>query len=88
MRRLPPFAVLAVVLLGLPAWAQRIAEKPPALVPAWLPREVAIVTFFHASNITPELRLAWHIPVVQQRIDSYSVDDIGGFSVGLFANWR
>lgn len=78
MRRLPQLALLAAVLLGAPAWAQRIAEKPPALVPWWLPREVALVTFFQASNITPELRIAWHIPVIQQRIDSFNLIVEGG----------
>jgi hypothetical protein len=78
MRRLPLLAVLAAVLVGGPAWAQRVAEKPPSLVPFWLPREVALVTFFHNSNITPELRLAWHITVVQQRIDSFNFIFEGG----------
>lgn len=85
MRRVPPAVLLAAVLLGVPAWAQiRVAEKPPALVPAYLPREVAILTFFQNGNITPELRLAWHIPVVQQRIDSLNiiVEGGGGWAVG------
>ena len=85
MRRVPPAVLLAAVLLGVPGWAQtRVAEKPPALVPAYLPREVAILTFFQNGNITPELRLAWHIPVVQQRIDSLNiiVEGGGGWAVG------
>ncbi len=85
MRRVPPAVLLAAVLLGVPGWAQiRVAEKPPALVPVYLPREVAILTFFQNGNITPELRLAWHIPVVQQRIDSLNiiVEGGGGWAVG------
>ena len=53
MRRAPPFVLLAAILLGLPASAQRVAEKPPALVPVWLPREVAFLTFFQNENISP-----------------------------------
>lgn len=84
MRRVPPVVLLAAVLLGTPALAQRVAEKPPSLVPAWLPREVAFLTFFQNGNITPELRIAWHIPVVQQRIDSLNiiVEGGGGWAVG------
>lgn len=84
MRRIPPVVLLAAVLLGLPAWAQRVAEKPPALTPFWVPREVAVLTFFQNGNITPELRIAWHIPVVQQRIDSLNliVEGGGGWAVG------
>jgi hypothetical protein len=84
MRRAPPVALLAAVLLGAPALAQRVAEKPPALVPAYLPREVAFLTFFQNGNITPELRIAWHIPVVQQRIDSLNliIEGGGGWAVG------
>jgi hypothetical protein len=84
MRRLLPVALLAGVLLGLPASAQRAAEKPPSLVPVWLPREVTVLTFFQNGNITPELRIAWHIPVVQQRIDSLNliVEGGGGFAAG------
>ena len=84
MRRVPPVVLLAGVLLGTPAFAQRIAEKPPALVPAYLPREVAFLTFFENGNITPQLRIAWHIPVVQQRIDSLNiiVEGGGGWAVG------
>ncbi|HVP60874.1 MAG TPA: hypothetical protein VMT11_09965 [Myxococcaceae bacterium] len=84
MRRVPPLVLLAAVLLGAPAFAQRVAEKPPALVPAWLPREVAILTFFQNGNITPELRIAWHIPVVQQRIDSLNliIEGGGGWALG------
>ena len=78
MRRLVPLALLAGLLVGLPASAQRTAEKPPSLVPFWLPREVALVTFFQNGNITPELRIAWHIPVVQQRIDSLNIIVEGG----------
>ncbi|RPH64836.1 MAG: hypothetical protein EHM78_26195 [Myxococcaceae bacterium] len=53
-------------------------------MPAYLPREVAILTFFQNGNITPELRIAWHIPVVQQRIDSLNliVEGGGGWAVG------
>jgi hypothetical protein len=45
---------------------------------------VAIVTFFGNGNITPELRIAWHIPVVQQRIDSLNiiVEGGGGYALG------
>ena len=84
MRRVPPVVLLAAVLLGAPAFAQRVAEKPPALVPAWLPREVAFLTFFQNGNITPELRIAWHIPVLQQRIDSLNIilEGGGGWAVG------
>ena len=84
MRRVPPVVLLAAVLLGAPAFAQRIAEKPPALVPAYLPREVAFLTFFQNGNVTPQLRIAWHIPVVQQRIDSLNiiVEGGGGWAVG------
>ena len=84
MRRVPPILLLATVLLGAPALAQRVAEKPPSLVPFWLPREVAVVTFFQNGNVTPELRIAWHIPVVQQRIDSlnFIVEGGGGWAVG------
>ncbi len=84
MRRVPPAVLLAAVLLGAPAFAQRVAEKPPSLVPFWLPREVAVLTFFENGNITPELRIAWHIPVVQQRIDSLNilVEGGGGWAVG------
>jgi hypothetical protein len=78
MRRAPPFVLLAAILLGLPASAQRVAEKPPALVPAWLPREVAFLTFFQNGNISPGFRIAWHIPVVQQRIDSLNIIVEGG----------
>jgi len=73
MRRVPHLVLLAAVLIGTPALAQRVAEKPPSLVPAYIPREVAVVTFFQNGNITPELRIAWHIPVVQQRIDSLNI---------------
>jgi len=84
MRRLLPLTLLAGVLLGPPAYAQRVAEKPPSLVPFWLPREVAFLTFFENGNITPELRIAWHIPVVQQRIDSLNiiVEGGGGWAAG------
>ena len=84
MRRVPPVVLLAAVLLGAPSFAQRVAEKPPALVPAYLPREVAILTLFNNGNITPELRIAWHIPIVQQRIDSLNliVEGGGGWAVG------
>ena len=84
MRRVPPVVLLAAILLGAPTFAQRVAEKPPSLVPAYLPREVAILTFFQNGNITPELRIAWHIPVVQQRIDSLNiiVEGGGGWAVG------
>ena len=84
MRRAPPFVLLAAILIGLPAFAQRVAEKPPALVPAYLPREVAFLTFFENQNISPGFRLAWHIPVVQQRIDSLNiiVEGGGGWAVG------
>jgi len=66
------------MLLGAPVFAQRVAEKPPSLVPAYLPREIAILTFFQNGNITPQLRIAWHIPVVQQRIDSLNIIIEGG----------
>jgi hypothetical protein len=84
MRRVAPVVLLAASLLGAPALAQRAAEKPPSLVPAWLPREVAILTFFQNGNVTPELRIAWHIPVVQQRIDSLNLifEGGGGWAVG------
>src|SRR5262249_50377778 len=84
MRRLACFAALGALLLGAPASAQRLAEKPPALVPWWAPREVAVVTFFGNGNITPEIRIAWHIPVVQQRIDSLNiiVEGGGGYALG------
>jgi hypothetical protein len=84
MRRVPSVVLLAAVLLGAPALAQRVAEKPPALVPAYLPREVAILSFFQNGNVTPVLRIAWHIPVVQQRIDSLNliVEGGGGWAVG------
>jgi hypothetical protein len=78
MRRVPPVVLLAAVLLGAPAFAQRVAEKPPALVPAYLPREVAFLTFFQNGNISPGFRVAWHIPVVQQRIDSLNIIIEGG----------
>ena len=78
MRRVPPVVLLAAVLLGAPAFAQRVAEKPPALVPAYLPREVAFLTFFQNGNISPGFRVAWHIPVVQQRIDSLNIIVEGG----------
>jgi len=78
MRRLTPLVLLAAVLLGLPAFAQRVAEKPPSLTPVWVPREVAVLTFFQNGNITPELRIAWHIPIVQQRIDSLNLIVEGG----------
>ena len=78
MRRVPPVVLLAAVLLGAPAFAQRVAEKPPALVPFYLPREVAFLTFFENGNISPGFRLAWHIPVVQQRIDSLNIIVEGG----------
>jgi len=83
MRRVPPAVLLAAVLAGLPAFAQRVAEKPPALTPWYVPREVAVLTFFNNDNITPELRIAWHIPVVQQRIDSvnFIVEGGGGWAV-------
>jgi len=55
-----------------------VAEKPPALVPAYLPREVAFLTFFQNGNISPGFRIAWHIPVVQQRIDSLNIIIEGG----------
>jgi hypothetical protein len=55
-----------------------VAEKPPALVPFYLPREVAFLTFFENGNISPGFRLAWHIPVVQQRIDSLNIIVEGG----------
>jgi hypothetical protein len=84
MRRAPHLVLLATVLIGTPALAQRVAEKPPSLVPAYIPREVAFLTFFQQGNITPELRIAWHIPVVQQRIDSLNIiiDTGGGWAVG------
>jgi hypothetical protein len=84
MRRLTLFAAFGTLLLAAPASAQRVAEKPPSLVPWWAPREVAIVTFFGNGNITPELRIAWHIPVVQQRIDSLNiiVEGGGGYALG------
>src|SRR5215831_20128064 len=84
MRRIPPVVLLAAILLGAPSFAQRVAEKPPALVPAYLPREVAILTLFQNGNITPELRIAWHIPVVQQRIDSLNIiiEGGGGWALG------
>jgi len=84
MRRIPPVVLLGAILLGAPTFAQRVAEKPPALVPAYLPREVAILTLFQNGNITPELRIAWHIPVVQQRIDSLNIiiEGGGGWAVG------
>ena len=84
MRRVPSVVLLAAVLLGAPGLAQRIAEKPPALVPAYLPREVVFLTFFQNGNVTPELRIAWHIPVVQQRIDSLNliIEGGGGWAVG------
>ena len=84
MRRIPPVVLLAAILLGAPTFAQGVAEKPPALVPAYLPREVAILTLFQNGNITPELRIAWHIPVVQQRIDSLNIiiEGGGGWAVG------
>jgi len=78
MRRVPPVVLLAAVLLGAPAFAQRVAEKPPSLVPAYLPREVAFLTFFQNGNISPGFRVAWHIPVVQQRIDSLNIIVEGG----------
>ena len=78
MRRVPPVVLLAAILLGAPAFAQRVAEKPPALVPAYLPREVAFLTFFQNGNISPGFRIAWHIPVVQQRIDSLNIIIEGG----------
>lgn len=82
MRRLTPLVLPAAVLLGLPAFAQRVAEKPPSLTPVWVPREVAVLTFFENGNITPELRIAWHIPIVQQRIDSlnFIVEGGGGWA--------
>jgi len=78
MRRVPPVVLLAAILLGAPAFAQRVAEKPPALVPAYLPREIAFLTFFQNGNISPGFRIAWHIPVVQQRIDSLNIIIEGG----------
>jgi hypothetical protein len=84
MRRLALFSAFGTLLLAAPAAAQRLAEKPPSLVPWWAPREVAVVTFFQNGNVTPELRLAWHIPIVQQRIDSlnFIVDLGGGYALG------
>jgi hypothetical protein len=55
-----------------------VAEKPPSLVPAYLPREVAFLTYFQNGNISPGFRVAWHIPVVQQRIDSLNIIVEGG----------
>lgn len=84
MRRLSLLAAFGTLLLAAPASAQRMAEKPPSLVPWFVPREVAVVTFFQNGNITPELRIAWHIPVVQQRIDSLNiiVEGGGGYALG------
>jgi opacity protein-like surface antigen len=83
MRRLALLAAFGTVLLAAPASAQRLPEKPPSLVPWWAPREVAVVVFFQNGNITPELRLAWHIPIVQQRIDSLNIIVEGGGGYAL-----
>ncbi|HET9156804.1 MAG TPA: hypothetical protein VFN91_09070 [Myxococcaceae bacterium] len=47
-------------------------------MPAYLPREIALLTFFQNGNISPGFRIAWHIPVVQQRIDSLNIIIEGG----------
>jgi hypothetical protein len=85
MRPLPALAVLAAVLLGVPAWAQRIAEKPPALVPAWAAKKLSQTDPDTGDPPVTEMH-QWHI----HGGVAYEGDWASGWHLGvrLFANWR